>query len=250
MSSEEKSGLCEFIDSINHNENDIQAYLETHTQYLVPERHGHGVMHSSIITKFPLGNKYVTDYVYLCKNSAFWTMYLVELEDAKKVLLRKDGKVTSAFSHAIGQVHDWKYYIESNEGEAHIRDTLKRFLYFNPTFGKLPIKFKYILIIGRTSQTNPEREREIRYSYSSENLIILTYDSLMHNAQYNASIRDRYIILSMRDGDKYKTKYFSNNVSTSLFAYLTSEQLKLEDGHRQTLIDCGYNNTEWEKGNL
>lgn len=239
-----------FLDEENKNENDLQRYLEEHSCYLVPEQFGHGVMHNALISKFPLGVKYKTDYVYLCKDSAHWTLYLVELEDAKKPLLRSDGKMTSELTQAIGQIHDWKYYIDSGEGKQFIQSALRRFLFFNPTFGNNPINFKYILVIGRSNMQMLEYERKIRYTCSTNDLTLLTYDSLINNVNCGNQWATGYVILTLHDGDKFKVKYVPDKLDTSLFAYLKPTELEVDSVNRKRLIDCGYDIEEWEKGNL
>lgn len=241
--------LC-FLENENKNENDLQRFLEVHSRYLVPEQFGHGVMHNALISKFPLNGKYKTDYVYLCKDTAHWTLYLVELEDAKKKLIRSNGGKSHELNQAIDQIHDWKYYIDSDEGKQFIRNALKRFLNFNPVFANNPINFKYILVIGRSNENTQEYERRIRYTNGTSDTIILTYDSLINNVRYNNQWSKDYAILSLRDGDKFKVKYIPDNISTSLFSYLGPNELELDSESRKKLINCGYDIEEWEKGHL
>jgi len=242
--------LLLFLDKENKNENDLQRFLEVHSRYLVPEQFGHGVMHNALISKFPLGVKYKTDYVYLCKDTVHWTLYLVELEDAKKPLIRSDGRMTSELTQAIGQIHDWKYYIDSGEGKLFIQNALKRFLYFNPIFGNNPINFKYILVIGRSNEYTQEYEKKIRYTNATDDMILLTYDSLINNVRWNNQWSKEYAILTLRDGDKFKVKYIPDNLDTSLFSYLCPNELELDSENRKMLINCGYDIEEWEKGHL
>lgn len=242
--------LERFLKQENKNENDLQRYLEEHSQYLVPEQFGHGVMHNALISKFPIGVKYKTDYVYLCKDSSHWTLYLVELEDARKKLVRADGKMTSELSQAIGQVHDWKYYIDSGEGKTFIQSALRRFLFFNPTFGNNPINFRYILVIGRSDSKMVEYEKKIRYTCSTNDLTLLTYDSLINNVNLGNQWSNKHAILTLRDGDKFKVKYVPAGLDTTLFAFLGPNELELDTTNRKTLIDCGYDIEGWEKGNL
>lgn len=239
-----------FLEKENQNENDLQRFLEEHSRYLVPEQFGHGVMHNAIISKFPLGVKYKTDYVYLCKDTAHWTLYLVELEDAKKSLIRADGGMTSELAQAIGQIHDWKYYIDSGKGKKFIKNALERFLNFNPMFGNNPINFKYILIIGRSNKLTQEYEKKIRYTNATHDTILLTYDSLINNVRWNSQWSDKYVILTLRDGDKFKIKYVPDNLDTSLFSYLKPNELELDSESEKKLINCGYDIEEWKKGHL
>lgn len=61
------------------------------------------------VSKFKLGNEFVTDFAYLTKSSDYWEFVLVELEDAKKKIFTNDKEniyFHSEFNHAI-----WSDYI-------------------------------------------------------------------------------------------------------------------------------------------
>ena len=46
-----------------------------------------------VISKFKLGNEFVTDFAYLTKSSDYWEFVLVELEDAKRRFLQMIRKI-------------------------------------------------------------------------------------------------------------------------------------------------------------
>ena len=60
-----------------------------------------------VISKFKLGNEFVTDFAYLTKSSDYWEFVLVELEDAKKKIFTNDKEniyFHSEFNHAYDQI--------------------------------------------------------------------------------------------------------------------------------------------------
>ena len=70
-----------------------------------------------VISKFKLGNEFVTDFAYLTKSSDYWEFVLVELEDAKKKIFTNDKEniyFHSEFNHAYDQITSWKAYVNKN----------------------------------------------------------------------------------------------------------------------------------------
>jgi len=85
---------------------------------------------------------------------------------------------------------------------------------------------------------------------ATDDMILLTYDSLINNVRWNNQWSKEYAILTLRDGDKFKVKYIPDNLDTSLFSYLCPNELELDSENRKMLINCGYDIEEWEKGHL
>lgn len=87
MKLEEKL-LEQYFDVIGKNgntENQIQEFLEENTIFIpMPFLLNHYLHMNCVISKFKLGNEFVTDFAYLTKSSDYWEFVLVELEDAKK----------------------------------------------------------------------------------------------------------------------------------------------------------------------
>lgn len=50
----------------------------------------HHLHMNCVISKFKLGNEFVTDFAYLTKSSDYWEFVLVELEDAKMKIFTND----------------------------------------------------------------------------------------------------------------------------------------------------------------
>lgn len=109
-----------FLDMLdNHKtENDIQRFLEEHTEMIpLPFLENHGLNDNAIITKFKLGSEMTTDFAYLTKCSDYWNFVLVELEDSRKKLFTENKQQVTfhhEFNHAYDQITAWKAYVENN----------------------------------------------------------------------------------------------------------------------------------------
>ena len=83
MKLEEKL-LEQYFDVIEKNgntENQIQEFLEENTIFIpMPFLLNHYLHMNCVISKFKLGNEFVTDFAYLTKSSDYWEFVLVELE--------------------------------------------------------------------------------------------------------------------------------------------------------------------------
>ena len=82
MKLEEKL-LEQYFDVIGKNgntENQIQEFLEENTIFIpMPFLLNHYLHMNCVISKFKLGNEFVTDFAYLTKSSDYWEFVLVEL---------------------------------------------------------------------------------------------------------------------------------------------------------------------------
>ncbi|KAI4451591.1 hypothetical protein C823_006151 [Eubacterium plexicaudatum ASF492] len=96
MKLEEKL-LEQYFDVIEKNgntENQIQEFLEENTIFIpMPFLLNHYLHMNCVISKFKLGNEFVTDFAYLTKSSDYWEFVLVELEDAKRRFLQMIRKI-------------------------------------------------------------------------------------------------------------------------------------------------------------
>lgn len=113
MKLEEKL-LEQYVDVIEKNgntENQIQEFLEENTIFIpMPFLLNHYLHMNCVISKFKLGNEFVTDFAYLTKSSDYWEFVLVELEDAKKKIFTNDKEniyFHSEFNHAYDQITSW-----------------------------------------------------------------------------------------------------------------------------------------------
>ena len=67
-----------FLDNEKNLENDIQKFLEKNTELIpLPFIENHGLHFNLVISKFKLGNEYITDFAYLTKSSIKWLLVLI-----------------------------------------------------------------------------------------------------------------------------------------------------------------------------
>lgn len=145
MKLEEKL-LEQYFDVIEKNgntENQIQEFLEENTIFIpMPFLLNHYLHMNCVISKFKLGNEFVTDFAYLTKSSDYWEFVLVELEDAKKKIFTNDKEniyFHSEFNHAYDQITSWKaFFLDrvslsikngwiDNQGRVFIYYSIKKF---------------------------------------------------------------------------------------------------------------------------
>lgn len=68
------------IEKKSNTENQIQEFLEENTIFIpMPFLLNHHLHMNCVISKFKLGNEFVTDFAYLTKSSDYWEFVLVEL---------------------------------------------------------------------------------------------------------------------------------------------------------------------------
>lgn len=229
------------------NENDIQSFLESNTKLIsTPFLLNHHLHYNVIITKLKISDSLISDFAYLTKSSDFWNLVLVEIEDPKKRIFTSNNEqinFTADFNHAYDQISDWKAYIDQYPEEI-----LKR---IEPlTSGSLrknPIRFKYVLIYGRSEEKLGDERRTRRFALkNTEDTRVMTFDSLISAFKSSPYHYEKMIISQWREG--YKVNSVPTNLSSSIFAYLHHSQLKLEREHKDILIKQGYEIEKWEKG--
>lgn len=231
------------------NENDIQTFLENHTELIAtPFLLNHGLHFNAIISKFKISDGLISDYAYLTKSSDTWYFVLVELEDAKKNLFTQNAeniRFSSQFNNAYDQILSWKAYVEENRDEV-----LKKIKPLKTPIIDTPVKFKYVLVISQnTEKTNSKKKTCMFAQKNSDEIRVMTYDSIISSYKNSNSSNDTKMIVSpWREG--YKIKYIPSKLNTSIFAYLKPEYLKMETEIKSALIKQGYNIKAWEEGEL
>jgi hypothetical protein len=99
-------------------ENDIQAFLEQHTEFLdtSPWLLNHQLHMNCVIAKFPIGGR-TADFAYLTRSSDRWLFVLVEIERANKSLFAASSKHvgnSADFNEALAQTTVWRDYWEQH----------------------------------------------------------------------------------------------------------------------------------------
>lgn len=237
------------IDSKDNTENDIQKFLEENTIFIpTPSLNNHGLHFHCVISKFKLGNEFVTDFAFLTKDSYSWDFVLIELEDAKKKIFtnnRKRIEFHSDFNHAYDQITSWKSYVKKNkERILHQIDKLRVPLSGNS------VNFKYILVIGRNSETDGSQKKiDMVNEKNVDGIKIMTYDSLLSACE--KSHYEEKIILSPWQEQGFKIKNLpKEDIETQLFAYLYPDFLDIPNHYIEKLKKHGYDMDSWLTGKL
>ncbi len=239
----------EILDTTTNNENDIQTFLENNSALIpLPYLNGHQLHHSAIISKFKLGNEFVTDFAYLTKCSDYWDIVLIELKDSKKKLFTQDKEkvyFSAEFNHAFDQITAWKSYIGDNR-----ENVLKKLNKMKMPLSENPINFKYVLIIGRNSEKqNSERKTKMFAQKSNSDTKVMTYDSIISIYKSLYYIQNKLILTTWKE-QGFKVKIVPDHLDTSIFAYFLPDFLKVDKDNIEKLKLQDYQMDEWLAGNL
>ena len=226
----------------------VQNFLEDHPVLIpTPHRLNHLVHLNSVISKFPLGNRYKTDYIYLTKSSDTWRIVFVELESPdKRIFTESINQVnTSAkFNEAINQVRSWRSYLKE-----HRQEILKQLepLFVPPNMRRNPVEFCFELVYGRSSEKNTEdRNRHLNLISEESGIKIMTYDTLI--SYYENDLVIEKDIMIYKQGKFHYKKLFTK--PEHVFSYIGSNDLVLTKEQQEALIQDGYEIEKWRNGEL
>ncbi len=231
-------------------EQNVQNFLEEHSELLpTPILLNHQLHFNIIVSKFPLGNEYVTDYVYITKSSSSWKIVLVELEDPNKNYFSPsdptNSTTTGVFNSALQQVLDWQAYIKNHAEQ--VKDQLSP-LIKPDVMSKNPCDFEYVLIYGRSKNKNSSKNRIEKIKVISDNnkISILSFDTVKHDYQNNPYHKKK-IILSLTQ-NHFKIKRM--DCLPEFLSDITSSTLIIPQEFEKILIKNGYDIPAWKKGKL
>jgi hypothetical protein len=159
----------------------IQQFFENFP-FMLPgiDSFHHGPYDGIVVTKFPLGNDFQTDFAFVTSNSQTLCFTCIEIESPRKCLFRKDGKFHRDYIDAKQQIVDWLFWARHN-----IRLALDE---WGPLFKRFRLKdydirFRGILVFGRRSHFEGDPKKQQRWSAESasshEWLITMTYDRVI-----------------------------------------------------------------------
>lgn len=238
-----------FLDMLdNHkDENDIQRFLEEHTEMIpLPFLEGHGLNDNAIISKLKLGSEMTTDFAYLTKCSDYWNFVLVEIEDSRKELFIENKQrvmFSAKFNNAYDQILAWKAYIEHNRERLLYQTEKIRFPLQNN-----PVRFKYVLIIGRNAEKEKSEHKTRMFAQkNTDDTKVMTYDSIISYCEKAQGLY-RKLILSPVGDQGFKIKSVPEGINTSLFSWVTSEYIRVEQPQINQLKAQGYDIDSWLKG--
>lgn len=247
LSEETKQSFIALIDDQTKNENDVQRFLEDHTELIpLPFLSGHYLHFSSVISKFKLGGEYITDFAYLTKCSDYWEVVLMELEDATKKIFTKDKEniyFSADFNHACDQISSWKAYIDTNKDKI-----LYQLQKIRVPLGENPVRFKYVLIIGRNSEKEDcEKHTKMFAQKNDGDTKIMTYDSVVSLCEHLPYTTTK-LILSPWKEQGFKIKCVPPDIHTAIFGYMTPEYLKVGQSELEKLKQQDYQMDAWIEG--
>ena len=151
------------LDSEPEREEILQVFLTDHPSLLCPTQ-------TKMWPKLPLGAK-KTDFVFRDATSDY---LLVELEKSTHPLFRQDGHARNELNVAIGQITDWKRYLEDN-----LR-TVQNELGLSGISANPPS----LVVIGRSCTLTTENRRKLNAMENTQpKLKVVTYDDVYDNAK-------------------------------------------------------------------
>ena len=153
-------------------EPELQKFFEAKPERLCGSMY---LMGNAVIRKLPIGNNFVSDFVYVNPQSGRTRLYLVEIESSTKSIFNKDDSFTAEFYKALQQIKDWVRFCNNNQQA--IRDILEP---LRQTSGDQISSYiaRGILIYGRRAELNSVKRKERWESVLSpeDALEIRTYD--------------------------------------------------------------------------
>jgi len=178
-------------------EQDIHGFLELHPELLpgLYDLHN-GPLHGIVVSKFPFGADYVSDFAFVTRHSMATQFTFVEIEDPAKPIFNNDGSFSQKFNQARQQIADWKLWASKN--------TQVLVDMFSPMFETYNAwndykDFRFYLVYGRRNEVMLDKKRKERWSSiwtNDENGIsIMSYDRL----QIEEDVKDRLIICNYQD---------------------------------------------------
>lgn len=163
---------------IADSEHDVQSFLESHPRLLLdffmPSK-------ARIITQFPLGPDFRSDFAFVHNDSGGNYLDLMELENPKVRIFNQDGSFSQQFNHALQQVQDWFAYCQ-NHKEMLLRQ-IRPFIKYLKSDNLYPM---CILVMGRRQElSNRQRQDrfEVRLHQLPRGIIIRTYDGFIERIE-------------------------------------------------------------------
>jgi hypothetical protein len=233
------------------NELKLKAFFEKNPSLIpAPWMLNHGIHFGFVFPQFKVSTGLTTDFVYLTKSSATWWCVLIEFERPDVSIFKKNShtaKFSAEFLAGIEQVRDWQLYLKEH------RDGFLRYLrpFMRPvTMASNPLKFRYVLVIGRRKDVIASHSKTERFSLfenaeADSTLRVMTYDGLLSEFFESPWIGDRDLLV--RKGEKFKFKLLKPRPSQS-WSYLTNEAIDLTEKQISQLEKVGVQARGWAEG--
>ncbi|WP_280273397.1 Shedu anti-phage system protein SduA domain-containing protein [Nocardia wallacei] len=158
------------------NEAAMQKFLEEHPRFLTQLLRGGG--DRWVIPTKRLGSEHVTDFLIADQDSAGLVWYAVELERPQAKLFTTKGDPTSALTHAVRQINDWRSWLSRNRDYASRSQT-------ESGLGLQDIdpELDGIIVIGRRTEQARDIDDRLRRLARDHRLTICTFDWLAETAR-------------------------------------------------------------------
>lgn len=237
------------INDTNCTESKIQKFLELNTDF-IPKKfmENHGISGNVIISKLKLGTQYETDFAFVSKCTNYWNVVLIEIEKPCKKIFTTSNDFTAEFTHAKGQILNWKSLIcQDSSLKNNLVKSLDN-LFFPMEMKNNPINIKYVLVYGRSEEINNEERKRLFNLENNQNpdIAIVTYDRL--KTRWENQCYSNCIIANIQQGNKLAIKYIPDiDFDTSLFAYVSPSKIIIKDEDINKLKNYGYEMDEWKK---
>lgn len=172
-------------------ENDFQKFMEENT-CLIPDffKMNHGIHLNTVFVKVPIGNQYISDFMYVTKSSADWNIVHVEIEDPKKRIFNtKNDCLSGKFTKAYAQVEDWRMWFQKPANKATFKENfLNKILLSNMCNN--PIFHKFVLLYGRSEELKNDRRINAwsNKKHLNEDIMVATFDSLFDASRHSLSL--------------------------------------------------------------
>ncbi len=166
-------------------EREVQRFLEDVPVLLVQHLGGgHG---RYVIPKQRLGAEYVPDFMIAERHSFGHEWEAVELESPQARMFTRSGDPTSALTHAIRQIQDWRAWLQRNQNYA-ARPITQGGLGLTDITGDV----HGMILIGRRIHVSAGTQDRRRQMVSDLRIAIHTYDFLLERSEGRVATMERY----------------------------------------------------------
>lgn len=181
-------GFETLLNNTSITELDIKRYIQSNGFYHIPasifKHYDFGHHEAALFKEFPLGTKYIADYLLVGRASGGWQFIFVEFENPYGRITLADGNPGEVIRKGLNQIDEWKAFIEgcystlSVEFEKYTVQALPReFTRFDST------RMHYVVVAGRRADYNETTRLFQRRSEAERNIKILHYDNILDDAR-------------------------------------------------------------------
>jgi hypothetical protein len=251
--------LTNLIDAPKVNELSLKPFFEEYPATIPTAawQLNHRVHFDFIFPQYQIGDRYQCDFLYFTKSSAEWWCVLVEIESPSAQLFQRSTKSikrSAYLNRALDQIQDWKTYLGN-----HKRDFLDGLadIRIPSHMARNPVSFKYLLVIGRSSDFEGNTAKAERYASLNESADcrVMTYDAVVSDLEYTYSVPTRDgkerplhdLNLLVRSGTRFRVKRLVPTPS-QMWTYFTPAQLEIEESQLNRARRAGVLVGKWAAG--